>query len=366
MKLKPINSKYLKYKNFINFICSIFPARNYCKNLEVVNRILVMDCHLIGDIVLLIPFLSALRSKYPKAYIALIAGPWAKFVLMGNDGLVNEFFEFEAPWVKKNRGFWVTRVFKLMCSIMQSKWDIAIEMRGDFRQILMLWLIRPKVFYGLDLSGGGPLLSHKVDDDGIYRHILDHHKNIALSMKLIEQDTSFSPMIRLSVNEITIASKINEYIGVHLGASNILRQFELADSVSLIDYLLESYGGKIIIFIAPEYSYMKQIIDYYSHLSNRIVFWSGPLRDFIVLLSRCKHLYCMDSAPGHIASALNVPASIFFGPAASEFVRPIGASIRIYENNNLTCRPCNQDICINISFKKCLDGLPKRLRAINA
>lgn len=342
------------------------PARNYCKNLEVVNRILVMDCHLIGDIVLLIPFLSALRSKYPRAHIALIAGPWAKIVLKGNDELIDEFFELEAPWVKKNRGFWITRVFKLMRSIMSSRWDIAIEMRGDFRQILMLWFIGPKVFYGLDLSGGGPLLSHKVDDDGVYRHILDHHKNIAASMNLIEPDISFSPIIRLSANEKTIASQINKYIGVHLGASNVLRQFEFADSVSLIDYLLESYSGRIIVFIAPEYFYMQQIIDYYAQLSTRVVFWSGPLRNFIVLLSRCKHLYCMDSAPGHIASALNVPASIFFGPAASEFVRPIGASIRIYENANLTCRPCNQDICINVSYKKCLDGLPKRLRVINA
>lgn len=347
-------------------MCNILPARNYCKNLQVVNRILVMDCHLIGDIVLLTPFLSALRAKHPNAYIALIAGPWAKIVLMGNDGLIDEFFEFEAPWVKKNRGFWIAKVLKLMRSIMSFKWDIAIEMRGDFRQILMLWFIRPKVFYGLDLSGGGPLLSHKVDDDGIYRHILDHHKNIALSMNLIESDATFSPMIRLSASEKTIASKLDEYIGVHLGASNILRQFEFADSVSLIDYLLESYSEKIIIFIATEYSYMHQIIDYYSHSSTRVVFWSGPLRDFIVLLSRCRHLYCMDSAPGHIASALNISASIFFGPATSEFVRPIGGNIKIYENNNLTCRPCNQDICINPSYKKCLNGLPKRLGAINA
>jgi len=364
--LKPINSNFLKYKNIINFICNVLPARIRGKDLNSANKILIMDCHLIGDIVLLTPFLSALRTKYPNAFIALIAGPWARIILMGNYGLINEFFEFEAPWVKKNQGHRVADIIKLMYSIRCSKWDIAIEMRGDFRQILMLWLCRPRALYGLDLTGGGPLLSHLVHDDGVYRHILDHHKNIAVAMDLIKPNATFFPNIRLSNTEDIIASKINKYTGVHLGASNILRQFEFTDSVSLIDHLLEFCDEKIIIFIAPEYLYMQQIIDHYSHLTARIEFWSGSLRDFIILLSRCNHLYCMDSAPGHIASALDVPASIFFGPAASEFVRPIGASIRIYENNNLTCRPCNQDICINVSYKKCLDGLPKRLRAINA
>jgi len=71
------------------------------------KTILVLDFHLIGDIVLLTSFLQVLREAYPSARIVLVAGPWAQELLCG-EGFVDEIIPFSAPWVKYKQGWLMT------------------------------------------------------------------------------------------------------------------------------------------------------------------------------------------------------------------------------------------------------------------
>ena len=357
--MKPINRKFLKLKKIINSLClPIVFFRRFHSPLYVKN-IMVLDCHLIGDIVMLIPFLESLRAAYPKANITLIAGPWAKEILMRNELLVDEFVDLIAPWVKKGGNLFsgLLNLVRVIFLLRKKRWDLAVEMRGDFRQIFFLWLCGPKIFYGLDLTGGGPLLTHVVDDDGQYAHIMDHHKNIAIAMGIVDKNYQYLPRIYLTDLERKSSLLVAPFIGIHFGASNKLRQFEPADAFALIDLVLKSREDRMVIFETLEYPPMTSIINQYLD-HPRITFWRGDLREFIITVSRCLEFYCMDSGPSHISAALGIKTSIFFGPANSNLVAPFGPHVRIIENSGLSCKPCDQYVCHNSIYKKCLVGLP--------
>src|SRR5712692_8685250 len=56
------------------------------------QRILVLESHLIGDIVMAIPALRALRDHFRSSEIILLAGSWGK-ELLKDQKLVDDFIE---------------------------------------------------------------------------------------------------------------------------------------------------------------------------------------------------------------------------------------------------------------------------------
>ena len=60
------------------------------------------------------------------------------------------------------------------------------------------------------------------------------------------------------------------------------------------------------------------------------------------LLRRCRVLVTNDSAPLHLASAMNTPTVALFGPTVPAFgFGPLAARRRVLENEALDCRPCH-------------------------
>ena len=91
------------------------------------HRILVFDFHLIGDIVMLTPLLEALRSAYPRAHIALVAGPWAGDILHGLP-YVDEHLVFAAPWVRYGQGLVAWReAWRLLRRLRRTPWDLGLK-----------------------------------------------------------------------------------------------------------------------------------------------------------------------------------------------------------------------------------------------
>lgn len=326
------------------------------------KSILIFDFHLIGDIVLLIPFLSAVRRGYPDAKITLVAGPWASEVLKGSM-LIDEIKIFQAPWVKKI-GF-ISGLFaccRLINELSKFKWDLGIEIRGDARQILLLWIIGPNRRVGFNFTGGRQLLTDIVPDDGRLRHLGLHHLNMANYLNIWKYQDEYSPSISLNVSELKEAAQIPGFIGFHFGASLPLRRFPENE----ISNLLSKFSGSnkyLIIFLPPgDNKKLINLIDNFPEsLRKNVIFWSGNLRKMIILISRAEHMYVMDSGPAHISAALNIPTTVFYGPANYEYVFPIGRDVRIISNDNLACRPCNQKKCTNDVYQLCFKGLADKI-----
>jgi heptosyltransferase-2 len=319
--------------------------------------ILLIDLHLIGDMVMLIPLAAALRARYPGTRITLVAGPWSLPILHAT-GVVDEVVVYEAPWVKAQpRLSGLVGFFRLARELRRLGADIGIDVRGDVRQILLLYLGGCKRRVGFDFTGGARLLTDVVADDGTVRHILDHHERIAARLDAWRGEP-FVPRLRLTAEETEAARGIAAYDGFHLGASLPLRQLPPAAAAELIGRAYRP-DRQAVLFATPDMDkYVEEVLSLLpASQASRMQVWRGGLRDFVVQVSRAARMFTMDSGPAHVAAALGVDTVVFFGPNLPLATAPRGHRVRVVEDRTVPCRPCDQHHCINPVHQACMRGL---------
>jgi len=330
------------------------------------TKILILELHLIGDAVILLPFLGALRVRYPKAQITLVAGPWCRAVL-AETGMVDRVIDFTAPWVK-GHGAWNSLVSaaSLLRELRAERWDVGIDMRGDIRNVLILYFAGCLQRIGYDFTGGGSLLTQVVPDSGVLASILNHHERLAASLGAFD-GKPFVPRLALSSAESAAANAMNTYVGFHFGASLPLRRLPVSEAAALLSDCVGAQEGRLVVFSAPDIEdYVAEVLNQLApeHCS-RIEVWRGDLRGFIVAASRARLMYTMDSGPAHLAAAAGCKTVVLFGPNRAAFSAPRGANVRCVElDPPLPCQPCDQRRCVHPSVPQaCMRGLLEKARA---
>lgn len=326
------------------------------KSDAAIKSILIFDFHLIGDMVLLIPLLDGIKTKYPEANVVLVAGPWAQDIVLPS-GFIDELIPFSAPWVKYGQGWhgWAS-CLSLVRALRARSWDMGVEIRGDVRQIFLLALTGAKVRVGLDITGGGPLLTKVIPVDNELVHIADFHKRIGVAMGLFSHTASYEPKLTLTEKERALANKYLPYIGIHFGASVNLRRVPLSKARKLLTEIYNEYPNKhfVIFDLKEDQSYSRQLFNILNSKTNNVEYWASSLREFLVKASSCEHMYSMDSAAAHISCGLGVNTSVIYGPSDYELTSPIGLKGNIVlMKNRPSCWPCNQRVCVSSSIQEC-------------
>lgn len=354
--MKKFNKKKLFILKIVYFILRValipIVSRKKYNNSKYEN-ILIIDLHLIGDIVLLLPFIEALQKKYYNSNITLLCGSWANSILKhANFDTRNlKIINFNAPWVKKSSlKNWVD-VFYLIKELKKVNWDIGFDMRGDFRNSLILNLANVENRVGYDFMYNGFMLTDIIEDHNGLTHLIDYHKNIAIKYELLSENDQFFPTLVKSHK----LSKI--LIGVHLGASMKLRRPNFKNIRNFLDIISSRYSvdTSFVLFKTFEEIEISDFANnYFLEKKTDFEYWEGNLDNFIQKLSDCSDLFCLDSGPAHLAAAFGTNVHIIFGPSSPIFTRPIGENVYLYGiNDKPKCWPCEGIRCINDVYQTC-------------
>lgn len=322
------------------------------------RSILLVELHLLGDMVMLVPLLRVLRRFHPNAHIGLMAGPWAREILAGT-GLVDEFITLRASWVAKGQG--VPGIIGLLRAIRSSRatnWDWGIDVRGDVRNALLLALARAGRRIAYNFTGGAALLTDVVPDDGVLRHIIDHHAALARYLHMPMTDEERIPTLvfdKHTASEISVA-RASRLIGFHFGASMALRRMPLEEARALVLSYQDQDDARLILLDAPDVRALNTALleQLPATCAARVERWQGGLGELVAFLPLLDKFYAMDSGPAHLAAALGVDTTVFFGPHLSRAVRPMGRKVVVVERADVPCRPCDQHRCTNPHFQQCL------------
>ena len=358
--MKNFNKNKQKVALLLDRIISVFIPQKQAKTNIPIKKIVIFDFHLIGDIVLLTAFLKSLRLKYNNQYIVLVAGSWSKDILSNHPHLIDKIIYFNAPWVIYQHDLkTIINLIKLIKTLRAFHFDIGIEMRGDMRQLCLMYLSNVKNIVGYRFTGGKNFITHCVPDDGVKKHLIDYHKQI--SKYLGCSTKNYIPQLWLSEkewHEIRVNKKNNKrcIIGIHPGASLPLKMMPV-DKISNIIKKLSKLNYDIIIFQGPKEKGLVENIVLKSDF-NGIVF-KGSLKAYILKLASCNLVISMDSSCGHIAASIGIPVVVIFGPSPACFSHPIGNSVVNIQlpDNKVPCRPCDQKRCVHPIFKYCLSNI---------
>jgi ADP-heptose:LPS heptosyltransferase len=325
----------------------------------VPRSILLVELHLLGDMVMLIPLLRVIRRHHPDAHVGLLAGPWARDILEST-GLVDEFIMLRAPWVAKGQGLrGMVGLMRAIRTVRSRTWDWGIDVRGDVRNALLLALSRAKRRVAYDFTGGAALLTDVVPDDGVLRHIIEHHEALALALSMPMTADERIPTLRFNEPTESAARASRRRVGLHFGASLALRRMPLQEARALLSSLRDNENADLILVDSPEIHALNTALiqELPAQQAGRIERWRGSLNEFVAFLATLDEFYAMDSGPAHLAAALGVHTTVFFGPHLSRAVRPMGSNVSVVERDDIACRPCDQHRCTNVLYQQCLTQL---------
>jgi heptosyltransferase-2 len=290
------------------------------------SNILVRATNWVGDAVMCLPVLRAIRGRFPQAHIAILAKP-AVADLYARESCADEVIRYEGEpgQVARNlrpRGF-----------------DCAILLQNAFEAAWIAWLARIPNRIGYNRDGRGLLLTHPVPvpkRGEIPRHERFYYLELLRRAGLIA-NLPESPMIRLEHAAATPARIIGVSPGAAYGNAKRWLPERFAESAGK---LAARRGASVALFgSASERSVCEQIAGLLN--GHSVVNYAGQttLAQFIDLAAGCELFLTNDSGAMHIASALGVRTVAIFGATDDLATGPTGAKARVVREP-VECSPC--------------------------
>ena len=326
---------------------------------DTFEKILVIEMFGIGDFVMASSTFRALRERYPLAKISLLATPIFRDLANGCPYFDNIVF-FECPWPAQNAyKFNIKKLLKTIKYLRKEKFDIAIDLRGDTRNILLKFFLGAKYRLGYSIGPGDFLLTNKVPFNKNLKHQVDQNLNIAKFLGA--EIKSSKPELWIENNNLYANKLLNtiEYkkqdilIGIHPGANWYARRWPPAKFRELIKRLNLFSDIKILLVVSPMERHLLKEIE--NSALNVCIIITKNLRELAILIKRCHLLICNDSAPMHIATAVGTPVIALFGPQEPAFNGPYGDS-NIVLRYKVQCSPCTQSVCQRPQ-NSCMDNI---------
>ncbi len=283
---------------------------------QSIKRILISEFGCIGDLILINPALEILRSEFPSAEIDVIVNQPAS-ELVSLIPAITGVHTYTAPWNQNRTSMklWI-HTLSLIRKLRERRYDLAIDFNGDLRNILLLYLVKPKYRSGYTATGGKYLLTHPEEFPFHKHQVL---RAVDLVSRLANREIDDIPAPRLNTNRLVdTVPDIRNAIVLHPGANHAERRWSADRWNALIGILGKKY--ELVLIESPECESINKIKTNYPELN----YFSGSLLDMAAFLPRQKLLIGMDSMSVHLATALGIPALALFGIQNPELTAPFG------------------------------------------
>lgn len=320
-----------------------------------ISSILVIRTAYIGDVVMTLPILKMLKSKYPEAKITFLTSKPAKAILENNP-LIDELLIYDPFWFYDTTvGHWLQFVKNLR----KLRFDLIIEARADIRDLLFLvFFIKAKLKVSYDIGGGSYLLTHIVPYHGV-THKVDYHINIGKYLGCPDDETDFA--IHLLADEKQRADTLlvinyirRPFVAIHPGSRLFLKRWPPERFAKICDYIVDTYHRSIVFIGASNEqplveAVQKEMVQTSYSLAGKI-----NLRELAAVLERADLFICNDSAPMHIAAAMKTKTVAIFGPSKSIETGPYGNMHRVVEKEAQCRSSCDEGKCQSKPFHHCM------------
>ena len=303
----------------------------------------------VGDAVMSVPALQALRKQFPGAHIAILARPWVAS-LYGREPFCDELIAYEAP-----RGWRGVREKWAVAAALRAKnFDCAILFQNAFEAAALVRAAGIPVRIGYSRDARAWLLTHPIPTPRpgeTPRHQRFYYLELLKRSGLVGGYALDEP-IRLSASEagardgrIRFREKgfSGPVIGVSPGAAygGAKRWLPERFAEAAVQLAAERRAGVAIFGSAEESLIGESVRAAVETAGLYCVNFAGrtSLREFIDMTAACDVFLTNDSGPMHIASALGVPTIAIFGATDELATGPTGQHSKVVRVA-VECSPC--------------------------
>lgn len=338
-------------------------------------KILIIKFRNIGDVLLVTPLISILKSFYPNVQIDIAVNRDTEEMVTLNPN-ISEVIAYDRHQIESlNLVYKIIKEFKFFASFRKRGYQVVINLTEGDRGGLITMITRAPIKIGYKSSN--ILLKNAytyILPKQNFRHTietnLDPLKFLSIPVKSKKVDIFWSD------DEFNIINKelgnIDNFIHIHPVSRWLFKCISDETMSRIIDYCEIDLGIKVVLTSSPENLEINKIDNILRGIKSKPINLSGKLslKETAALNSKAKLFIGVDTAIMHISASNNTPVLAFFGPSGAHHWGPWDNNLlnsgydringfqrmgihRVFSESRV-CQPCGKDGCGGSKVSDCL------------
>jgi heptosyltransferase I len=312
------------------------------------RNILVIDFGQLGDVVMSLPALAAVRERFPQAGITVAVGkPGSEIIRMSRNA--DEIIEVDRVALRDGVvpvSIW--RVVQLVKDVRRRKFDFVIDLHSFSETNLLGYLsgARHRLFArrpGRSLD----FLAHfnprpPIDRNDPNQHLVDRYLDVLAPLKI--ESPNRIPRLPTRPEDVrAIDARLRKakaesgapLVGLFPGAGHPGRRWPLDRFAQLADLLIHSDGIRPLIFVGPEERHLlSQFREQFP--APAVVLDKLSIPELGAALARLAVFVSNDTGPVHIAAAVGTPTVVLIDLPTPHAYVPLGSAQRLMFSESVT------------------------------
>jgi lipopolysaccharide heptosyltransferase II len=315
------------------------------------QNILVIKMSALGDVILSVPSLRAIRQTYPNARIKVLVGIRSREVL---DGCPYIDDVIACDFSSRHKG--LLGLWRLGAQLRKSCFDVVIDLQNSKKSHILAGLSLAPMRYGYDNRKFSFILNKKIKDDAPYLGPVEHQfRTLKLAgIKAIDKRLELWPSASdekraqefLAENWVKPAQ---ELVGINIRASSrwVTKNWPASYIALLCDRLAKEFNIRVVLTGASEDEDFARTITALTKSKPIVAVGRTGIMELACLIKYFKAYLTPDSAPMHIAAAVGTNMIAIFGPTdpARHLAESVGC-VAVCRAKELKCSPCYNPSCM--------------------
>lgn len=276
------------------------------------GKILVIRGGAIGDFILTLPAITALRQQFPQAHLEVLGYPHiVQLALAG--GLVNRVQAIEA------RG---------LANFFARNGELSEDLRDYFSEfnIIVSYLYDPDEIFKTNISRCSPgqfIVGPHRPNETDKTHATNVYLKPLERLAIFEADAV--PRLTLTPQP----SSLLPSLALHPGSGSESKNWQEEKWADLIEHLLSTTNNKLLLIGGEAEGERLQRLAAALPLTRCTVAKSLPLAELARRLQSCRGFVGHDSGITHLAAAVGLPCVVLWANTVEEIWRPQGERVQI-------------------------------------
>lgn len=318
--------------------------------MEDPKRILVTRIRQIGDVILTLPLVDAVRVHFPEAEIDYLAEEAPAQAAVGHPALrrvltLRKWPGLPAPPL-------------LLAALRRARYDLVIDLYGNPRSAVLASFTGAPVRVGPARRSRRRLYTHAIPAQDPHRSAIDYHLS-ALDAIGVPVGPAKPPRLHLTEAERVNGAKHLDQVlppgeprvGLHVGNRWAAKRWPEERFAALLR-ALSKIGARGVVLAGPGEEALARRVAESVRGAGRApapVIAGLPLRSYFAVVASLDALVTNDGSPLHVGPAVQVPTVGILGPTVPEiwfpYAREDGHQLLC---KPIWCRPCHRHECARL------------------
>jgi ADP-heptose:LPS heptosyltransferase len=302
------------------------------------RNILVIDFGQLGDVVMSLPALGAIREKFPYAKITVAVGKPGK-ELLNLCGYANEILEVDRVALRDGPTLIsIGRIAKFVSQVRKQKFDFVIDLHSYYETNILGFLsgASHRLYSRRENRSLDFLANFKPQParESTAAHLVDRYLDMLKPLGI--ENVPRTPVLKTSppadkaVEEMLKKEKAQSrelLVGMFPGAGNASRVWPLEKFAEVADHLIRNDRVRVIVFAGPEErSLVPRMQSVFP--TGAIFFDRLTIPQLASAQARLTLFISNDTGPAHIAAAVGTPVVVILDRPDLNSFTPVGEQNR--------------------------------------